>query len=238
MREYGDGRQRGSGSGGGNWQEPPGGQSAWAPAPGRDSWAGQDDGYGQDRHGQDGYGYPPPRAQAPRGAGQWEPQGQGQSPAPSPRSARAPQGQPRPTRRNEPAPTPVQAVLQSKYFPPLVLILLPLLGAVVSGPGLGLIFAVAAVGASAAAAYLCKPGGLWWIVPSTPTALLVVAFAWVSVDTLVGARTTVAAATGVFDGIAGAFPGIAAGTAAALIVAVVRVRKGAADMTDLRGKRG
>jgi hypothetical protein len=117
----------------------------------------------------------------------------------------------------------------------LCLVVPPLLGAVASGPGLGLVFAVPAAGASAGAAALCTPGGLWWIIPSTPTALLAVAFAWVSIDTLLGAKTTVAAATGVFQGIAGAFPGIAAGTAAGLMVAGVRVARITATR---RGERG
>lgn len=143
-------------------------------------------------------------------------------------------GGPRSPRRATPAPQP-RSWRRSKLLGPLLLIVLPLLGAVAGGRDLGLVFAVAAVAAGLGAAAVCSPGGLWWIVPCTPTALLAVAFGWVGVDTLAGAKTTVAAATGVFQGIAGAFPGIAAGTAAALVVACARAARGAADRRGTRG---
>jgi uncharacterized protein DUF6542 len=117
---------------------------------------------------------------------------------------------------------------------PLCLLILPLLGAVISGSGLGVVFTLTCVAAALGAALLCTMNGLWWIVPSTPTALFAVAFAWVAVEGLSSASTTVAAATNVFQGVAGAFPGIAAGTVAALVVAGVRVLRGAADK---RGRR-
>lgn len=53
-----------------------------------------------------------------------------------------------------------------------------------------------------------------------------VALLWATVHGLSSAKTTVAAATGVFDGISGAFPGIAAATLAAVVVTVVRIRRG------------
>jgi hypothetical protein len=110
--------------------------------------------------------------------------------------------------------------------PPLLLIVLPLLGAVVSGSSLGIVFTLACVAAAVGATWLCSVPGLWWIVPGTPTALLAVALLWATFNGLSSAKTTVAAGTAVFDGIAGAFPGIAVATLAALVVTVVRVRQG------------
>jgi hypothetical protein len=116
----------------------------------------------------------------------------------------------------------------------LVLVVLPLLGAAASGPALGIVFAVACVAAALGAAILATPNSLWWIVPSTPSVLLAVAFVWVAVAGLNDARTTVAAATNLFQGVAGAFPGVAAGTVGAIVVAGVRVARNAAKT---RGKR-
>lgn len=124
---------------------------------------------------------------------------------------------------------------QPRLLGPLILIAVPLLGAIVSGPGLGVIFAVACVAAALVAALLSTPNGLWWIVPSTPTALLAVAFAWVAVAGVSSAKTSVAAATNVFDGLAGAFPGIAAGTVAALTVAGFRYAQSAGGARRNRG---
>lgn len=101
--------------------------------------------------------------------------------------------------------------------------MLPLLAAVISGMNLGIVFTLACVVAALGAALLSTKNGLWWIVPSTPTALLVVAFGWVAFDGVSSAKTSVAAATSVFDGLAGAFPGIALGTVAALGVAGYRI---------------
>jgi small-conductance mechanosensitive channel len=121
------------------------------------------------------------------------------------------------------------------YLGPLLLVVLPLLGALVSGSGLGLVFFLACTAAALGAAWLSSPNGLWWIVPCTPTALLAVAFLWATFHGLSSAKTTVAAATNVFQDIAGAFPGIAAGTVAALIVTGVRVARDAAERRGTRG---
>ena len=228
MRDYGDDwRREDDGR-----QEPWGGQQAWTPAPSREPPAEND-------------GYPPPRTQRPRDP--WNPQGSVPPVAPAalPRtiSRREPTRDPRYLAQEEPgaprraapaaapptASRPRSARRSAVIGPLLVLIVVPLLGAAASGPALGLPFTVAAVAAGLGAALLATPNGLWWIVPCTPTALLVAAFAWSGADGLNNAKTTVAAATALFQGVAGAFPGVAAGTVAALVVAAVRVARGSAE---------
>lgn len=222
MREYGDDWRQGSRE----RQEPWRGQEAWAPVTNRDQWGDDDP--------------PPPRSQPSRDA--WDAQGstrtarsthttQQREPSRDPR--RPAQNESWPSRRTASAPQP-RPWYRSKPVGPLALIVLPLLGAVVSGPDLGIVFTLACVAAALGAALLATPNGLWWIVPSTPTALLAVAFLWVSVESLTSAKTTVAVATDLFQGVAGAFPGIAAGTVGALGVAGYRRFQGA---SDARGSR-
>ncbi|WP_326855409.1 DUF6542 domain-containing protein [Actinocrinis sp.] len=223
MREYGDDwRQAGH-----ERPEPQGGQRPWPSASNEDRWAGDD-------------GYPPPRTQPPRDTRN----PQGSAPAAYPTRAtprREPPRDPRNPSQNRPtSPQRITAAPQSRSWQqstllgPLILIVVPLLGAVASGPALGVFFTVAAVAAALGAALLSTENGLWWIVPCTPTALLAVAFAWVAVAGVSSAKTSVAAATNVFDGLAGAFPGIAAGTVAALVVAGVRVARNAANTRGTR----
>lgn len=107
--------------------------------------------------------------------------------------------------------------------------MLPLLGAAASGPGLGIVFTAACVAAALSAALASTAKGLWWVVPCTPTSLFAVAFVWVTLEGLGGAKTSAAAATDIFKGVAGAFPGVAAGTVAALAVAGTRAARAAAD---------
>jgi hypothetical protein len=258
VREYGDDWRRD----GREWQEPRGGQQAWSPEPDPDPWAGYDDGTSwrtppqRDPWGPRGE-MPDDRpsrtiSRQPPQRDPWGPRGEmpderpsrtipRQTPPPDPRPMRGEENPPRraassasQSRSSQLRSSQPRSWRQSKLFGPLILILVPLLGAVASGPGLGILFAVASVAAALGAALLCTTSGLWWIVPCTPTALLAVAFAWVTAQGLNNAKTTVAAATNVFQGVAGAFPGIAAGTAVALIVAGVRVAQGRADT---RGNR-
>ena len=206
-------------------------REAWSPTPNRGPEAGR--GYGGPQEaGQGGdprvvgRGYAPPRGPE-QGDDDWRPRSRSQAQRSASTAGRReqtgyPQAAAGPTSRFGPGTRPRQPA----YVVPLLLIVVPLLGALVSGSGLGIVFTLACVAAALGATWLCSVPGLWWVVPSTPIALLGVALLWATFDGLSSAKTTVAAATSVFDGIAGAFPGIAAATLAALIVTVVRVRQG------------
>lgn len=134
--------------------------------------------------------------------------------------------------RAEPVPS---RALRPALLVPLLLVVVPLLGAVIAGPSLGLAFTLACAAAAVGAALLSTLRGLWWAVPSTPVVLLAVAFAWVGYHGLNQSRSTAAAATDIFQGIAGAFPGIAAGTVAALAVTGYRAATHAALPGGKRG---
>jgi hypothetical protein len=123
----------------------------------------------------------------------------------------------------------------SFVFVALLLLVLPLLGALGSGGSLGVVFAVSCVAAALGGSLLSTGPGLWWIVPCTPIALLAVVLGWASTAGAGTAGTTAAAATGFFNDIAGAFPGVAAGTLVALAVALIRVTRGADSRWGTRG---
>lgn len=230
MSAYGD-RRYGDEAGpsdGSRWEpEPVSGHDAWTPA--ATDWQPEE---------------PTPRlplpsdGEAPRRP-EWLPSGRKVpgSPGRLPSSRRVLRAQGRlPTGREVPwRPEQSRPQVRAMVLAVLLLVVVPMLGAVVSGSRLGVVFALSCGVAALGAAVLSTSRGLWWIVPSTPTALLAVAFLWVVFDGLSGAKSTVAAATSVFDGIAGAFPGIAAGTAAALAVAGWRAVQGRIEGKAKRG---
>ncbi|MFC1405649.1 MULTISPECIES: DUF6542 domain-containing protein [Streptacidiphilus] len=104
----------------------------------------------------------------------------------------------------------------------LVLILVPLLGSVVTGSGLGLLFTISAVLASVASALLVARRALWWIVTATPVVVLLVALAARAVGAPAGSTTTAKLATDLLGWTAHAFPVMAIATGAAVAVTVVR----------------
>lgn len=206
MSERGEHERWAGGGGQGRWPE----QEAWSPAASR--------GPGTARGG---YSAPPPDVEQDHD--EWQPRSRSQGT----RSTSAPgRGYQQTAAQPGSRPAPRTRSRQPAYVAPLLLVVAPLFGALASGSSLGIVFTLACVAAAVGAAWLCTVPGLWWVVPCTPTALLVVALLWATFNGLSSAKTTVAAATGVFEGIAGAFPGIAAATLAALVVAVVRIRQG------------
>ncbi|MEY9968156.1 hypothetical protein ABIA33_006236 [Streptacidiphilus sp. MAP12-16] len=117
----------------------------------------------------------------------------------------------------------------------LVLICVPLLGAVVSGSGLGLLFtACAALGAIGAAAVVARRAQ-WWVVTATPAVVLLVALAARSLGGLGGSSSSAALATHMLAWTAHAFPVMAIATGAALAVVVVRAARGAREKGQERG---
>ena len=104
----------------------------------------------------------------------------------------------------------------------LVLILVPLLGAVVSGSGLGPVFTVSAVLAAVASASLVARRALWWIVTATPAVVLLVALVAREAGASAGSTTTAKLATNLLGWTAHAFPVMAIATGAAVAVTVVR----------------
>ncbi|TDU02511.1 hypothetical protein EDD99_0907 [Streptomyces sp. 846.5] len=104
----------------------------------------------------------------------------------------------------------------------LVLILVPLLGAVVTGSGLSLLFTVSAVLAAAASASLVARRALWWIVTATPAVVLLVALVAREAGASAGSTTTAKLATNLLGWTAHAFPVMAIATGAAIAVTVVR----------------
>ncbi|MEY9836633.1 DUF6542 domain-containing protein [Streptacidiphilus sp. EB103A] len=104
----------------------------------------------------------------------------------------------------------------------LVLILVPLLGAVVTGSGLGLLFTVSAVLAAAASASLVARRALWWIVTATPAVVLLVALVAREAGASAGSTTTAKLATNLLGWTAHAFPVMAIATGASIAVTVVR----------------
>jgi hypothetical protein len=109
---------------------------------------------------------------------------------------------------------------------PLLLLGLPVLGAVLSGGATGVVFTVfAALGAAAAAVVGTRPG-LWWVVTATPVVVLLVALA-ASALASGGASGSAALATHALAWTAHAFTPVAVATAAALLVTVVRAARGA-----------
>jgi hypothetical protein len=117
----------------------------------------------------------------------------------------------------------------------LVLICVPLLGAVVSGSGLGLLFTACAVLGAIGAAAVVARRAQWWVVTVTPAVVLLVALAARSLGGLGGSSSSAALATHMLAWTAHAFPVMAIATAAALAVVVVRAARGAREKGQERG---
>ncbi|MFJ3220859.1 DUF6542 domain-containing protein [Kitasatospora sp. NPDC086801] len=101
---------------------------------------------------------------------------------------------------------------------------LPVLGGVadeLGGPGVGVLFAVGAVGGTGAAAALCSRAGRWWVVTAAP---LVVLLGAAGIEYLANrdAYQGKQLGTGALRWVVGAFPVMAAAVAAALLVVAVR----------------
>ncbi|MFC5722321.1 DUF6542 domain-containing protein [Streptomyces gamaensis] len=98
----------------------------------------------------------------------------------------------------------------------------PLLGAVVTGGGLGPVFGVCSLLGAAAASWLCSRPGLWWTVTTAPVVVLLVALgarAATDSDTSNGA----ALATHALGWVAQAFVVMVVTLAATLAVTAVRM---------------
>ncbi|WP_152645667.1 DUF6542 domain-containing protein [Streptacidiphilus albus] len=105
---------------------------------------------------------------------------------------------------------------------PGLLVGMPLLGAVLSGGGLGLLYTVSAVVGAVAAAWLSGQSGLWWVATGAPAVVLLVALvARAATDS--GAGTGAALATHALAWTAHAFPVMVIVTVAVLLVVLVRV---------------
>ncbi|MER7848842.1 DUF6542 domain-containing protein [Kitasatospora sp. NPDC096077] len=107
----------------------------------------------------------------------------------------------------------------------MVAVGLPLVGAVIdelSGPGMGLAFALCAALGTGLAAALCTRRGWWWVVAASPLVVLgataVVEFS-ANTEKYQGSKLATGSAKWVVQG----FPVMAQAAAAALVVIVVRV---------------
>ncbi|MFJ9774629.1 DUF6542 domain-containing protein [Kitasatospora sp. NPDC101157] len=122
---------------------------------------------------------------------------------------------------------------------------LPLVGGVadeLSGPGVGILFAVGAVLGTGVAALLCSRGGRWWVVTAAP---VVVLFTASGVEYLSdpGRYQGKGLGTGAVRWVVGAFPVMAEAVAVGLLVIGLRMvldrrRPGRAGVPSGRGRRG
>lgn len=115
-----------------------------------------------------------------------------------------------------------------RQAPPVAMVALlfgaPLLGAVLTGGGLGWVYAACAGLGAAGAAWLTTPRGLWWVGSAAPAVVLAVAVAARDL-TDGGTSTTAGLATHALRWVAGAFPAMAVAAAACVVVVAVRSRK-------------
>ncbi|MBC3844018.1 hypothetical protein GXW82_38940 [Streptacidiphilus sp. 4-A2] len=109
-------------------------------------------------------------------------------------------------------------------MPALVLIAVPLLGAL-AGAGSGPLFLVGALLGAIPAALLCTRGGVWWVATGTPPVVLLMSLFGHLLENGASAGTT-ALATHLVAWVAGAFPVMALAAGGAALVGVGRVVRG------------